>query len=143
MAKKFSLEQIKLIRRYLIWFYKTSKEALDKVDRYYTQHRADDFVLAYLKKTREFRSKEGYHQYKTLIQGFEKYKTEKKGKADIKKFVEGKRSILSQDYLYLKNRFLAVEKTIQYFLGPKELITIRELYEQEMIKRIIEAREHS
>jgi len=38
---------------------------------------------------------------------------------------------------------MAIEKTIKYFLGDKELEKINHLYEQEMTKRILEAREHT
>ncbi|MDD2752421.1 MAG: hypothetical protein PHN59_04750, partial [Candidatus Omnitrophica bacterium] len=39
-----------LKKRYLVWFYKTSKEALDKVERKFTQLEIDNFVLKELAK---------------------------------------------------------------------------------------------
>ena len=38
-----------LKKRYLIWFYKTAKEALDKIERKFTQTEIDKFILKELK----------------------------------------------------------------------------------------------
>jgi len=49
----FSLDQKNLIRSYLVWCYKTTKEDLDKIDRYFTQNHVDNFILSRLKKLNE------------------------------------------------------------------------------------------
>ena len=39
-----------LTRRYLTWCYKTTKENLDRIDRYFTQDTVDQFLLQSLKE---------------------------------------------------------------------------------------------
>ena len=61
---------------------------------------------------------------------------------DKKKFKDIKNKILDENYRYLQGRFLAIRKAIGYFLGKKELARINSQYEEEMTRRILEAREH-
>ena len=132
-----------LVRRYLIWCYKTVKEDLDRVDRYFTQLVVDDFVLKQLRKTKEYKNTVSNKAYKTLVDQFQVYMKKKEDSVLGKKFKNSKQAELNPDYLYLYNRFRAVEEAIRYFLGDKELNKINFLYEQEMTKRILEAREHA
>jgi len=127
------------MRRYLVWCYKTTKEELDKVDRYFTQKIADDFILKKLKGSKEYKLKD----HKGLVDQFKVYMDKKELNASKKKFTNSKRSKLNPDYLYLYNRFSAIEKTIVHFFGAKELAKVCLLYEQEMTRRILEAREHT
>jgi len=144
MAKKGKLTQNQrnLLRRYLTWCYKTTKEDLDRVERYYTQERVDHFLLNELTKTKEFKSLKTPIEYKRLIKSFEDYVENKVQKADRKKFLDDKKNDINSNFLYLTNRFNAIEKAIINFLGKKELDTIVELYENEMTRRILGAREH-
>ena len=59
-----------LIKRYLVWCYKTTKEELDKIDRYFTQLIADEFILKQLKGTKNYRSSAGRKEYKGLVGQF-------------------------------------------------------------------------
>lgn len=127
-----------LIHRYLVWCYKTTKESLDRIDRYYTQLQVDAFILQDLKKQRS-----SDKDYQKFLKDFENYMTKKKENVDLQKYKDEKSKELRPDYIYLKNRFLAIEKAIVHFLGKKELLAIEQLYEKEMITRILEAREHS
>ena len=126
-----------LVRRYLIWCYKTTKEDLDRVDRYYTQFLVDQFVLDCLNK-----NKNSDADYKKLVKNFEEYMAKKRANVDIKKFQDPTQNKLNPDYQYLHNRFLAIKKAIIQFLGKKELTKIINLYEEEMTNRILTAREH-
>lgn len=47
---KISYSQENLIRSYLIWCYKTTKEDLDRIDRYFTQVLVDRRLLDILLK---------------------------------------------------------------------------------------------
>ncbi len=132
--------EINLIRRYLTWCYKTTKEDLDRIDRYYTQDRADQFILDQLMKDPKFFKEDD--AYQSLVRDFEKYMVTKKENVDKKKFKNIEKKVLDPNYKYLSNRFQAIEKAIQHFLGQKELAKITDLYEQEMTKRILEAKEH-
>ena len=54
MDKTLSENQQRLMRRYFVWCYKTTKEELDKIDRYFTQNTVDDYILARLLESEEF-----------------------------------------------------------------------------------------
>ena len=58
------------------------------------------------------------------------------------KFQDVKKKISRSDSLYLRNRLQAIEQAIKYLFGLKELKVIQSLYEEEMTRRILEAREH-
>lgn len=145
MPKKTRLTQNEkdLLRRYLVWCYKTTKEELDKVDRYFTQLKADEFVLKRLRTTKEYRSSDGDQGYKDMVDQFPAYMEKKKVNVLKGKFKNGRAGALNPDYQYLKNRFAALEGAIRHFLGAGELKKIKELYEQEMTRRILQAREHT
>lgn len=138
---KLTQNEKDLTRRYLIWCYKTTKEDLDRIDRYYTQLKADAFILDQLiKDSGFFKEDEGYQ---ALVRDFEKYMAAKKENVDKKKFKDVEKQTLNPNYKYLRNRFTAIEKTIEHFFGTKELTEIGRLYEEEFTKRILEAKEHS
>lgn len=145
MARKGQLTQNEknLIRRYLIWCYKTVKEELDKVDRYFTQLEADEFVLKQLKMTKEYKFSSGNQAYKDSVDQFKVYMKKKETNVLQKKFKDSKRRVLNPEYQYYHYRFIAIEKAIRHFLGAKELDNICLLYEKEMISRILQAREHT
>jgi len=132
-----------LIRRYLVWCYKTTKEECDKIDRYFTQLKADDFMLRQLRKTKEYQSSGGQGTYRNIVDQFKVYMKKKEGNVLKKKYTSNQRFKLNPDYLYLRNRFTAIEKAIKHFLGASELNKICRLYEEEMTHRILQAREHN
>ena len=140
MANTVSLTQKEqdLIRRYLVWCYKTSKEELDKIDRYFTQAVVDDYLIERLKS-----SQDGGAPFRKSIEDFVQYAQEKKSKAEAKKFADPARRTLHPDYRYLKARFEAIEQAICHFFDQKELARIAALYEAEMTERILKAREHT
>ena len=145
MPKKTRLTQNEkgLLRRYLVWCYKTTKEELDKVDRYFTQLKADGFVLQVLKKTKEYRSSKEGKAFKDMVDQFQVYMKKKEDNVLEKKFKDSRRKALNPDYQYLKNRFAALQGAICHFLGAGELKKINVLYEEEMTGRILQAREHT
>lgn len=140
---KITGDQKRLIRRYLIWCYKAAKEELDKIDRYFTQALVDDFILAQLSRSKEFRLPQTNNKYRKFIEDFEQYAKTKSEKAAKQKFVNEKHGDVEPGYRYLKNRVHAIEKAICHFLGPKEFGKIQALYEEEMTGRILGAREHA
>ena len=140
---KLTQKEKNLIRRYLVWCYKTTKEELDKVDRYFTQLTADDFILKQLKGLKDYKSSASNKDYRNLVDAFEIYMNKKESNVLKKKFKDNKSTKLNPDYQYLHNRFMAIEKTVVHFLGVKELNKICLLYEEEMTKRILQARDHT
>jgi hypothetical protein len=146
MAKKALLAQREreLLRRYLIWCYKTTKEELDRIERYFTQLKVDGFVLEQLRKGSDYKKalepSEGYHK---LVDDFEKYMCTKKENVVKRKFTDASCRAVTAEYLYLSNRFCAIEKAIERFLGKKEVAVICRSYEEEMTRRILCARENT
>ncbi len=140
MAKKLlTKREQELSKRYLVWCYKTTKEDLDRIDRYFTQNMVDQVLLKELKKSKSIKKDAGYEK---LVKKFDDYMKVKLSKAVNQKFADKSHKSLAADYEYLQNRFKGIEKSICYFLGKKELNNICELYEEEMTLRIFEAREH-
>ena len=143
MARIESQREKDLTRRYLAWCYKTTKENLDRIDRYFTQLDVDAFVLKRLRESRDYSGAAKNHPYRGLVDQFEEYMGQKKKNVLKKKFTDGKNAKLDPQYQYLKNRCEAIEKAIVSFLGKKELGAIRCLYEEEMTRRIVTATEHT
>jgi hypothetical protein len=140
IMKKLKANEKNLSRRYLLWCYKTTKEALDRVDRYYTQLEIDQIVLKDLKKSKGFKTDQAV---KKLILDFENYMERKRINVNEKKFLDVSSGKLSPEYEYLKLRFAAIQKAIVYFLGDKELSHICKQYEEEMTQRILASRENT
>ena len=139
---KLSLKEKNLIRRYLIWCYKTTKEDLDRIDRYFTQLTADKKILAALRKAQYPRGS-GAEEFRRKVDDFETYMLAKEKRVLDQKFSDVKAVEVRPEYWYLQERLKAVEGAIKEFLGVKELRKIAALYEEEMTRRILEAREHS
>ena len=150
MANTLSLAQKEqgLIRRYLVWCYKTTKEELDKIDRYFTQAVVDDYLIERLKTSPEYKARatpfhksvEDFIQYALPVGSL---REEKKAKAERKKFADSAQKTLHPDYQYLNARVEAIEQAICHFFDQKELERVAALYENEMTERILKAREHT
>lgn len=139
--KKLSSPEKDLIRRYLIWCYKTTKEELDRVDRYFTQAIVDEKLLKALKSEAK---KAGDNPVLTKkVEEFQTYMDTKMKNVLPKKYLDVSKKVLQPEYWYLQTRFKAIEQAIVSFLGEKELRSVQNLYETEMTRRILEAREHT
>lgn len=138
VGKKLKAHDRALIRRYLVWCYKTTRESLERIDRKFTQAAVDRYVLARLKGMKS----PSRGDYDKIVEDFRLYIVNKEKEGLQQKFTDGKNSVLNHQYLYLSNRLTAVEAAIRHFLGSRELVQIAHLYEQEMTKRILESREH-
>ncbi len=137
MSQKLTLNEKRLVRRYLVWCYKTTKEQLDRVDRKLTQLLVDRYMLKDLKRGHE----EGQY-YSKPVKDFQEYIRKKEEEASKQKFDDSNQGELQPSYLYLQRRLQAVESSIVFFLGEKELPLIEKFYEEEMTRRILESREH-
>lgn len=141
MLRRLKVEERKLIRRYLIWCYKTTKEQIDRIDRKFTQLKADYYILSEISKKNTQRSRVSEKHYSQFVEEFKAYIRQKEKDALQSKFSKESRHIFQPRYQYLKNRLSAIEKAISFFLGEKETLRVQSLYEQEMTRRILEARE--
>jgi hypothetical protein len=122
-----------LKKRYLVWCYKTTKDALDKIERKFTQSAIDRFILKELKKDQKVK---GIGRF---ISNFEAYIDNKEKDGFQLKF-EGRK--LKPDYLFWALKLEAVEKAIIKELGKAGLDEIKSLYEEEMTERILKSTEH-
>ncbi len=130
-----------LIRRYLLWMFKTTKESFERIERKTTQLEVDKYVLEHI-RTRGGVLDHGKVKYDGLVKEFEAYiKTKREDELKLK-FSDGEGKSLHPQYVYLKNRLQAIEAAIKYFLGEKELRTMGALYEKEFTDRILQARDH-
>jgi len=123
----------KLKKRYLIWLYKTTKEALDKVERKFTQIDIDKFIL------KELTELDKDKKAKKFVEGFRVY-IENKEKDGLSLKFKGKE--LKPGYYFLTLKLKAIEKAIVKALGKKALDEIKLLYEMEMVERILKSTEH-
>jgi len=132
-----------LVRRYLLWCYKMTKEELERIDRKFTQLEVDRYVLGQLERT--LRSLKGGQREGLLkkINEFKGYMAKKEQNANNEKFTDILSKNLKPHYFYLTQRLLAIEKAIISFLGRAELKKIQSSYDQEMVRRILESREHT
>ncbi len=135
-------QEKRLIRRYLLWCYKTTKEELDRIDRKFTQLMVDDFLGEQLTKSRAGKSLGDDALGKQILQ-FHDYVAKKRADALAQKYVTGSQKIFHPNYEYLQIRFRAIQAAIQKFLGKAELAKIDALYEEEMTRRILAERNHS
>jgi protein required for attachment to host cells len=122
-----------LKKRYLIWFYKTTKEALDKIERKFTQAEIDRAILHDLKKAGK------KVPINSSVEQFEDYIAKKEQDGKSLKFENNK---LKPHYLFLEKKLAAIEKTIAKELGKEALKEIKLLYELEMTERILRSSEH-
>ena len=126
----------KLAYRYLLWCYKTTKEQIDWIDRKFTQVEVDRYVLKCLQKSKNLKSNPKVDEFISYIEA-------KENRGLSEKFLDAKSKKLKPEYVYLQNRLVAIEKAIVHFCGKKALKEINVLYEQEMTRRILEARDHA
>ena len=136
-------EEKNLTKRYLIWCYKTTKEEFDRIERKFTQLDVDYFVLDCLEGIKKESIKTDWPSFQKHVQDFKEYIAKKEQEAFPLKFADNRRKVLQPQYIYLQNRLKSVEKAIIKFLGRQHLNQIKALYENEMTRRILEAREHA
>lgn len=123
-----------LKKRYLVWFYKTAKEALDRVERKFTQVEIDKLLHRYMlisDKDKLFRKQ---------VDEFALYWKKKEGEAQGLKYDSD--GGLKPEYAYLEARLEAVERAIRKEFGSVTLQEIKDMYEAEMTQRILKSTEH-
>lgn len=120
-----------LEKRYLAWLYKTTKEAFDRIERKFTQLEIDRFILKELIKSDKDK------KARRFIEEFNEYIRSKEKEAIHLKY---KNKDLKPDYRFLALKLRAIEKAITRKLGKAELRKIKDIYTQEMLRRIIEER---
>lgn len=122
--------------RYLTWLYKKTKEAFDRYERKFTQAEIDEFILKEIEK--ELKGAYLPQEKKALekfVNDFRNYIAEKE-KACLKLKYKGKK--IDPEFIFLDVKLEAIEKAIVKELGKDYLDKIKESYQEEMLKRILE-----
>ncbi|MFA6350175.1 MAG: hypothetical protein WCY12_04540 [Candidatus Omnitrophota bacterium] len=122
-----------LKKRYLIWFYKVTKDELDRIARKFTQAELDRFIL------KELKSLDKAELVAKQISEFEDYVVNKEKDGIALKY-EGKS--IKPEYYFLDIKLQAIEKAIVREFGKRELARIKAMYEKEMTERILKSTEH-
>ena len=125
--------------RYLLWLYKTTKEDFDRIERKFTQVDIDRKLLRSMAGQRDALKRKGEMTPVKLLKDYKDY-IDKKEKDGLALKYEGRK--LRPEYYHVSLKLEAIEESIVGELGKKALKKIKSLYEQEMRRRIIEAREH-
>jgi predicted Ser/Thr protein kinase len=126
-----------LKKRYLIWLYKTTKEAFDKYERKFTQLDIDKSLLKEIEK--ELKGSYLPHEKRALekyVNNFLTYIAQKEKHCLALKY-KGKKT--NPEFLFLDVKLEAVEKVIKDELGSQALDEIKSLYEREMLERILKS----
>ena len=130
-----------LKKRYLVWLYKTTKEAFDRYERKFTQVEIDESILKEIEKE----LKESY--LPSEKKDLEKYANDLRAYIDAKEDAcaklkyKGKRT--NPDFIFLDVKLNAIEKEIKDEFGEAALKEIKELYEKEMHRRVLEERQEN
>lgn len=128
-----NIDLANLKKRYLLWLYKTTKEALDRFERKFTQLGVDKFLFRELKETaKDPRLAKYLDELKAYIAA--------KEKEGLELMYQGEG--LNPEYHFLVLKVAAIEKAILKELGRKGLKDIKFLYQQEMEERILRSTEH-
>lgn len=128
-----------LKKRYLIWLYKTTKEAFDRYERKFTQLEIDEEILKEIEKE----LKEAYlpsekKDLEKYVNDLRAYIDEKEDACAKLKY-KGKRT--NPEFIFLDVKLNAIEKEIKDQFGAKALEEIKGLYEAQMQGRILEERQ--
>jgi predicted Ser/Thr protein kinase len=130
---------LNLKKRYLVWLYKTTKEAFDRFERKFTQLEIDGDILKEIEKI----LKASYmpHEKKALERFVNDYRDyiAQKEKATIELKYKGKKA--NPEFIFLDAKLEAIESIIIKELGRKALEEIKGLYEKEMLERILKSTE--
>lgn len=140
MRTEKALDKNNLKLRYLLWLYKTTKEELDRINRNFTQLQVDEFMFKILSANLKSIPKPQGRPYKRYLRDFSNYISDKRRAGLGLKF--DKSGQTNPSYRFLKDKLSSIEKAIKRFLGQKKLKEIKSLYHQEMLRRILEERQH-
>jgi hypothetical protein len=126
-----------LKKRYVLWLYKMTKEAFDRFERKFTQLEVDVKILEVLEKE----LKEAYlpnekSELEKYVNEFRNY-IDQKQQDSIKLKYKGKK--INAEFIFLDAKLNAIESIIKAEFGKDTLQEIKALYEEEMMRRIVQA----
>lgn len=130
-----------LKRRYLLWLYKSTKEAFDRYERKFTQFDIDVDLLKDIEK--ELKESFLPHEKKQLekfVNDLRDY-IDQKDKACLELKYKGKKT--NPEFIFLDVKLQAIEKAVIRELGMEALKEIKQMYEDQMTGRILEERQEA
>ena len=135
-----NLDVRNLKKRYLLWLYKTTKEAFDKFERKFTQTEIDKDILGEIENTLmgAYLPHEKAELEK-LVNKFKEYISAKE-KTCLELKYQGLRT--NPEFIFLDVKLNAIEKLITKELGRRALAEIKSLFEKEMTQRILRSTDH-
>lgn len=125
-----------LKKRYLLWLYKTTKEAFDRQERKFTQLDIDKFMLTEIQKelSQAYLPHEKEAIQKHILDFIAYIENKEKACAELRRQDKNK----SAEFIFLDLKLKAVEKAMVKELGKRALNRIKAMYEKEMTRRILE-----
>jgi hypothetical protein len=126
--------------RYLLWLYKTTKEEFDRIERKFTQIEIDKKIMRYMRQHVDSKNIKRKSESRKFLADFKEYISKKEKDGVAAKF-DGKK--FKADYYHLSMKLKAIEKVTIAELGRSRWRLIKNLHEQEMRRRIIEAQDHT
>ena len=135
-------DKMDMEKRYLLWLYKTTREAFDRIERKFTQLEIDRFILKELiKSDKDKKARRFIEEFNGYVRNKEKEAVNLKYKNKDFPAIAGSRQRREKpEYSFLALKLKAIEKAITSKLGKAELRKIKDIYTQEMLRRIIEER---
>ena len=125
--------------RYLVWLYRTTKEGLDRIERKCTQVDIDRKIMHYMREHINSGNLKRKNEARKFLKDIKEYITKREKDGRELKF-EGRK--LKPEYYHLSLKLEAIEKAIVEEFRHRGLRGIKDLYEHEMRRRIIEAQDH-
>jgi len=124
-----------LLRRYLLWMYKTTKDELDRIDRKFTQLDVDRFIAGYFFKISRRLSKRSREALDPFFREWDEYvEVKEKDAQDLKSVGPGE---MEARYAFLHLKLQAVQTAARRYLGPKSVKEFQRLYESKAVERIL------
>jgi hypothetical protein len=132
-------DEVNLQIRYLLWLYKTTKEAFDRFERKFTQWEIDEALLREMEK--ELKGAYLPHEKRALEKHINDFRDYIAGKERdcLKLKYKGKK--INTEFLFLDVKLQSIEKVIRDTLGKDALGDIRAAYQKEMLERILGERQ--
>ncbi len=124
-----------LIRRYLLWLYKTTKDELDRIDRKFTQLDVDRFISDHFFRILGRLNKKSRDALGPFFREWDAYIDTKEKDAEGLKYVGPEE--LEAHYAFLHLKLQAVLLAARRFLGTKSVQEFQRLYEAKAIENIL------
>lgn len=125
-----------LSRRYLLWFYKATKDEVDKIERKFTQLEMDREIEKLLEKEAKLLGAATSQGVAPHLKAWREYVFEKESEAQKLKFSDDGR--IQPEYLFLHLKLKAVERVTTARFGRKTLCEFKKICETAAVKRIAE-----